>query len=60
VHGNLNPRGLSQAPDAPTNLELVGNRLYVAAGMGTPGRLIPGPSRGRMPLTGFIERIDLP
>ncbi len=52
--------------DAPTNLALghlgFGEHrhtvLYVAEGMGTPGRPIPGPD-GVVPLTGFIERITL-
>jgi hypothetical protein len=46
--------------DAPTNLTRVGKALYVAEGMGTPGRLIPGPEGKPVELTGFIERIDLP
>ena len=45
--------------DAPTNLTLAGDALYVAQGMGTPGRMIPGPN-GPQPLEGFIERIALP
>ena len=44
--------------DAPTNLSLAGDALFVAEGMGTPGRSIPGPD-GPRPLQGFIERIDL-
>jgi hypothetical protein len=50
---------VAQGLDAPTNLALVGDALYVAEGMGTPGRLIPGPSGAPQPLLGFIERIDL-
>jgi hypothetical protein len=46
--------------DAPTNLELAGNTLYVSEGMGTPGRSIPGPDGKPRPLTGFIEAITLP
>jgi hypothetical protein len=46
--------------DAPTNLVLAGKSLYVAEGMGTPGRSIPGPDGKPRPLTGFIERITLP
>lgn len=45
--------------DAPTNLALAGDALYVAEGMGTPGRAIPGPN-GPQALEGFIERIALP
>lgn len=44
--------------DAPTNLALEGSALFVAEGMGTPGRPIPGPN-GTVPLSGFIERIEL-
>jgi hypothetical protein len=44
--------------DTPTNLALDGESLYVAQGMGTPGRPIPGPT-GTLPLSGFIERIAL-
>ena len=46
--------------DAPTNLARVGNYLYVAEGMGTPGRSIPGPDGKPVLLTGYIERIKLP
>ncbi len=46
--------------DAPTNLARSGNSLYIAQGMGTPARLIPGPDGNPLPLTGFIERITLP
>lgn len=46
--------------DAPTNLMRAGGALYIAQGMGTPGRLIPGPDGSARPLTGFIERITLP
>jgi hypothetical protein len=48
--------------DTPTNLVLGhGDRtgkqvLYIAEGLGTPGRPIPGPD-GVVPLTGFIERM---
>jgi hypothetical protein len=42
--------------DAPTNLALGPGALYVAEGMGTPGRQIPGP-HGAQKLEGFIERI---
>jgi hypothetical protein len=45
--------------DAPTNLTRSGGSLYIAQGMGTPGRLIPGPDGKPVPLTGFIERIAL-
>jgi hypothetical protein len=44
--------------DAPSNLALVGDWLYIAQGMGTPGRQIPGPE-GLVPLHGFIEVIEL-
>lgn len=42
--------------DAPTNLALIGDQLYISEGMGTPGREIPGPA-GTVKLDGFIERI---
>jgi hypothetical protein len=45
--------------DAPTNMVLVGDALYVAEGMGTPGREIPTPT-GPVKLEGFVERIPLP
>lgn len=51
---------VAQNLDAPTNLARVGNYLYVAEGMGTPGRSIPGPDGQPVPLTGYIERIKLP
>ncbi|HKP60544.1 MAG TPA: hypothetical protein VJV78_27645 [Polyangiales bacterium] len=51
---------LARGLDAPTNLTLAGNALYIAEGMGTPGRQIPGPDGAPRTLTGFIERIDLP
>lgn len=44
--------------DGPTNLHVSGDSLLVAQGMGTPGRIIPGPE-GNVPLTGFIERFQL-
>lgn len=44
--------------DGPTNLHVSGDSLFVAQGMGTPGRLIPGP-QGDIPLTGFIEELIL-
>lgn len=46
--------------DAPTNLTRSGKSLFVAEGMGTPGRLIPGPDGKPTPLVGYIERITLP
>ena len=49
---------IAEGLDAPTNLVLAGNALYVAEGMGTPGREIPSPS-GTVKLEGFIERIPL-
>ena len=51
---------LARGLDAPTNLALAGNALYIAEGQGTPGRQIPGPDGAPRALTGFIERIDLP
>ncbi|MFI5306662.1 MAG: hypothetical protein ACHQ53_04870, partial [Polyangiales bacterium] len=45
--------------DTPTNLALGPGLLYVAEGMGTPGRPIPGP-KGTVALDGFIERLSLP
>ncbi|MEY4577021.1 MAG: hypothetical protein RL701_1724 [Pseudomonadota bacterium] len=51
---------VAQGLDAPTNLTLAGGYLYIAQGMGTPGRSIPGPDGAPRALTGFIERIKLP
>ena len=51
---------LATGLDAPTNLALSGKSLYIAQGMGTPGRSIPGPDGKPRPLTGFIERVTLP
>jgi hypothetical protein len=51
---------VAEGLDAPTNLMRSGRNLYVAEGMGTPGRLIPGPDGQPVALTGFIERIALP
>ncbi|HMJ14373.1 MAG TPA: hypothetical protein VK524_23315, partial [Polyangiaceae bacterium] len=51
---------LANGLDAPTNLLLAGKSLYIAQGMGTPGRSIPGPDGTPRPLAGFIERITLP
>jgi hypothetical protein len=50
---------IARGLDEPTNLLLSGNSLFVAEGMGTPGRAIPGPDGQPSALTGFIERIDL-
>ena len=50
---------IAQGLDAPTNLARAGDYLYIAEGMGTPGRLIPGPDGKPVPLVGFIERIAL-
>jgi hypothetical protein len=50
---------VAQGLDAPTNLTLAGGYLYIAEGMGTPGRSIPGPDGTPRALTGFIERIKL-
>lgn len=50
---------IARGLDEPTNLLLDGNALYIAEGMGTPGRAIPGPDGQPTTLTGFIERIDL-
>ena len=50
---------LARHLDAPSNLELAGDQLYIAEGMGTPGRDIPGP-QGPIKLQGFIERLTLP
>jgi hypothetical protein len=44
--------------DGPTNLHVNSDSLLVAQGMGTPGRMIPGPD-GDVPLTGFIEHLSL-
>jgi hypothetical protein len=45
--------------DAPTNLARAGDALFVSEGMGTPGRLIPGPTGSPIRLDGFVEQIDL-
>ncbi|MDD9938131.1 MAG: hypothetical protein OXT09_31265 [Myxococcales bacterium] len=50
---------VAEGLDAPSNLALADGALYVAEGMGTPGRLIPAPG-GVRKLTGYIERIELP
>jgi hypothetical protein len=50
---------IAQGLDAPTNLVMGEHALYVAEGMGTPGREIPSPT-GTVKLEGFIERIPLP
>lgn len=63
LHVDRNGRRVTEVAsglDAPTNLALSGKTLYVAEGMGTPGRAIPGPDGKPRPLTGFIERITLP
>jgi hypothetical protein len=52
-------RVVARGLDAPTNLTRAGDALYIAEGMGTPGRLIPGPDGKPVALTGFIERIAL-
>jgi hypothetical protein len=51
---------VAQGLDAPTNMVLANGYLYVAEGMGTPGRSIPGPDGKPVELHGFIERIKLP
>lgn len=50
---------LAEGLDGPTNLALRGRELFIAQGMGTPGRPIPGPE-GTVPLTGFIDKLVLP
>jgi hypothetical protein len=51
---------VAQGQDAPTNLAQSGGYLYIAEGMGTPGRAIPGPDGKPVQLTGYIERLKLP
>jgi hypothetical protein len=51
---------VAQGLDAPTNLTLANGYLYVAEGMGTPGRSIPGPYGQAIELHGYVERIKLP
>ena len=51
---------VAQGLDAPTNMTLANGYLYVAEGMGTPTRSIPGPDGKAIELHGFIERIKLP
>ncbi len=50
---------VAEGLDGPTNLAIDGSTLYVAQGMGTPGRPIPGPDGRPVPLTGFIDRLVL-
>lgn len=50
---------VAQGLDAPTNLVLANGYLYIAEGMGTPGRSIPGADGKPVELQGFIERIKL-
>jgi hypothetical protein len=50
---------IAEGLDGPTNLARGGRFLYVAQGMGTPGRPIPGPE-GPVPLAGVIDRFELP
>ena len=51
-------RVVADGLDTPTNLLRHQGHLYIAGGMGTPGRTIPGAS-GPTPLIGYIDRIDL-
>jgi len=50
---------VAEGLDAPSNLTITEGALYVAQGMGTPGRLIPA-AGGAKKLSGYIERIALP
>jgi hypothetical protein len=50
---------VAQGLDAPTNLARSEGALWIAQGMGTPGRQIPGVDGRPVPLTGFIERLAL-
>lgn len=52
-------RVVAKGLDGPTNLAVADGKLYIAQGMGTPGRLIPGPN-GPRSLDGFIEVLELP
>jgi len=49
---------LADGLDGPTNLYLTADAIYVAQGMGTPGRPIPR-GTAEIPLTGFIEKLTL-
>lgn len=49
---------VATALDTPTNIAIGDGALFVAQGMGTPGRMIPTP-QGDRPLHGFIERFEL-
>jgi hypothetical protein len=49
---------MAEGLDGPTNLARIGDRIFIAEGMGTPGRPIPGPD-GPVPLEGFIESLPL-
>lgn len=51
-------RVLADGLDTPTNLLRTGDTLWIAQGMGTPGRSIPTPD-GPAPLQGFIETLQL-
>lgn len=53
-------RVLATGLDTPTNLARDGERLYIAQGMGTPGRPIPAPGGAEdASLDGFIGVLDL-
>jgi glucose/arabinose dehydrogenase len=50
---------VAEGLDTPTNLALGDRGVYIAQGMGTPGRTIPT-AGGGAPLDGFIELVNLP
>lgn len=49
---------VAEGLDAPTNLAIHVDSLFIAEGMGTPGRRIPSPG-GETQLAGFLSVIDL-
>ena len=52
-------RVLAEGLDGPTNLARRSKTIFIAQGMGTPGRPLPGPE-GIVPLAGFIDAVEIP
>lgn len=50
---------VAEGLDTPTNLALTEDAVFIAEGMGTPGRLIPSET-GPIPLDGTLTRVQLP
>lgn len=59
VGPNGERRVLAAGLDAPTNLTLTDEALYLSTGQGTPGRAIPGPG-GTGRIRGQLWRVPLP